>query len=129
MNRPDHEVAAKIVEQLNRGVDRIDPGTRGRLAAARKVAMSRYREQPEPAWGFAWALNAIGPRGGQRPHAGRYLVAAAALVVVLIGFGYWQTMTSGNDVSDVDVNLLTDELPINAYLDKGFDSWLKRASR
>jgi hypothetical protein len=27
------------------------------------------------------------------------------------------------------VNLLTDDLPINAYLDQGFDSWLKRAPR
>jgi hypothetical protein len=129
MNRPDHEVAAKIVEQLDHGADRLDPRTRERLAAARMVAMSRYREQPEPAWGLAWAMNAMGQRHGQRPHGGRYLVAAAALVVVLIGFGYWQTLTQGNDVSDVDVNLLTDELPINAYLDKGFDSWLKRASR
>ena len=91
--------------------------------------MSRYREQPEPAWGLTWAMNAIGQRGGQRPHGGRYLVAVATLVLALIGFGYWQTMTGNNDFSDVDVNLLTDELPINAYLDNGFDSWLKRASR
>jgi len=25
--------------------------------------------------------------------------------------------------------LLTDELPLNAYLDRGFDSWLKRSAR
>jgi hypothetical protein len=131
MNRPDHEVAAKeVVKYLNQGVERLDSGTRERLAAARKIAMSRYREQPAPVWGLAWAMNAIGPHGGQRPHGGRYLVAVATLVLVLIGFGYWQTMTmTGNDFSDVDVSLLTDELPINAYLDNGFDSWLKRASR
>ncbi len=128
MNRPDHEVAAKIVEHLDHGAERLDPGTRERLAAARKLAMSRYRERPEPAWGFAWAMNAIGQRGEQRTHATRYL-AVVTLFLVLIGFGYWQTMAPGNDFSDVDVNLLTDELPINAYLDNGFDSWLKRASR
>ena len=129
MNRPDHEVAAKVVEQLDRSVERLDAGTRERLTAARQVAMSRYRERPEPAWGLAWAMNAIGQRGGQRAHGSRYLVAIAGLVLVLIGFGYWQTMTPGNDISEIDVGLLTDELPINAYLDKGFDSWLKRASR
>jgi hypothetical protein len=32
-------------------------------------------------------------------------------------------------LAEVDAGLLTDELPINAYLDKGFDSWLKRSSR
>ena len=130
MNRPDHEVAAKIVEQLERGVERLDTGTRERLAAARQAALSRYSERPEPVWGFAWALSAIGLRGSQHAPGTRY-VAIAALVLVLIGFGYWQTMMpgNGNDISEVDVSLLTDELPINAYLDKGFDSWLKRASR
>jgi len=126
MNRPDHEVAAKIVEHLERGAQRLDSGTLERLAAARRKAMSRYPARREPAWGFAWALSAIGQRGGQR-HGAYYLAAAGALVVALIGgFGYWQA-TAGNDFSDVDVKLLTDELPINAYLDTGFDSWLKRS--
>ena len=29
----------------------------------------------------------------------------------------------------VDENLLTDELPINAYLDNNFEAWLKRSSQ
>jgi hypothetical protein len=32
-------------------------------------------------------------------------------------------------LADLDVRLLTDDLPIDAYLDKGFDSWLNRQSR
>ena len=39
MNRPDDELAGKIVEQLDRGVECLDPATRERLAAARKVAL------------------------------------------------------------------------------------------
>jgi uncharacterized protein DUF3619 len=66
--------------------------------------------------------------GGQRPHGTRYLVAGAALVLGLIGFAYWQTLTP-NDFSEIDINLLTDDLPLNTYLDKGFDTWLKRAPR
>ncbi len=128
MNRPDDELAGKIVKQLDRGVERLDPATRERLAAARKVALSHYRERPEPVFGLAWAVTAISHVGGQRPHRARYLVAVAALVLGLIGVAYWQTMTP-NDFSEIDVNLLTDDLPVNAYLDKGFDSWLKRASR
>ena len=127
MNRPDDELAGKIVQQLDRGVERLDPAVRERLAAARKVALSHYRERPEPVFGLAWAVNAISHKGGQRPHRGRYLVAAAALVLGLIGVAYWQT-TTPNDFSEIDVNLLTDDLPLNAYLDRGFDSWLKRVS-
>ena len=128
MNRPDDELAGKIVHQLDRGVERIDAATRERLATAREAALSHYRERPEPVFGLAWAVNAITHRDGHRPHGARYLVAVAALVLGLIGFAYWQTMTP-NDFSEIDVNLLTDDLPLNAYLDRGFDSWLKRAPR
>jgi hypothetical protein len=129
MNRPDDEVAAKIVQRLDYGVESLDAGTRERLAAARKVALSHYRERPEPVFSFAWAMNALSQRGGsQRMQGARYLIAVATLVLGLIGFAYWQTLQP-NDFSDIDVRLLTDDLPIDAYLDRGFDSWLKRSSR
>lgn len=125
MSRPDDELAVKIVQQLDRGVERLDPVTRKRLAAARKVALSHYRGRPETVLGLAWAMNAISPKDGQRPHGARYLVAVTALILGLIGVAYWQTMTP-NDFSEIDIKLLTDDLPLNAYLDRGFDSWLKR---
>lgn len=125
MSRPDDELAVKIVEQLDRGIKHLDPVTRERLTAARRIALSHYRGQPEPVTGLAWAMNTISHMGGERRHGARYLVAAAALVLALIGVTYWQTMAP-NDFSDIDVNLLTDDLPISAYLDRGFDSWLKR---
>jgi hypothetical protein len=56
------------------------------------------------------------------------MIAVAALVVGMIGFAYWQSF-GPNDYADIDISLLTDDLPINAYLDTGFDSWLKRAPR
>ena len=55
MDRPDDELARKIVQQLDRGVERLNPATRERLAAARKVALSHYRERPETLWDLAWA--------------------------------------------------------------------------
>jgi hypothetical protein len=127
MNRPDHEVAAKVVEYLNRAADELDSGTRERLATAREKALSRYRERAQPAWLPAWAP--VGWRRGQRAHGGLYLTGVAALVIGLAGLTYWHTMPPPNDFSEVDLKLLTDDLPINAYLDSSFDSWLKRASR
>jgi hypothetical protein len=32
------------------------------------------------------------------------------------------------DIGELDAQLLTGELPIDAFLDKDFDSWLKSAS-
>ena len=126
MNRPDDELAGKIAGHLDYGVERLDPVIRERLANARQAALARYRAQPEPV--FAWAAAAVSGRGGQRTQGARYLIAVAALLVGLTGVVYWQTR-GPNDFADIDVNLLTDDLPINAYLDQGFDSWLKRAPR
>jgi|SRR5687767_6984556 hypothetical protein len=129
MNRPDDELARRVVKALDRGVESLDAGTRERLAAARRLALSRHREAPEPVWGLAWALNAISSRGTHRQSSTRYLLAACAFVLAISGVAYWQATAPTPDFAEIDVNLLTDELPINAYLDSDFDSWLKRSPR
>jgi hypothetical protein len=129
MNRPDDELARRVVKALDRGAESLDAGTRERLATARRLALSRHRERPEPVWGLAWAVNAISSRGTHRQHGTRYWLAACAFVLAIAGFAYWQATAPNGDFAEIDVNLLTDDLPINAYLDSGFDSWLKRSSR
>src|SRR5262245_22750865 len=129
MSTPDDDLARKVVGALDRSVERLDLAARERLAAARRLALSRHREQTEPVWSFAWAMNAASPRNAYRQYGARYLLVAAAFVLAISGFAYWQTTTPVTDFAEIDVNLLTDDLPINAYLDSGFDSWLKRSSR
>ena len=130
MNRPDDEFAHRIVRALGRGVESLDAATRERLAAARRLALSRHHEKPEPVWGLAWAMNAISARGGtHRQYSTRYLLAACAFVLAISGYAYWQATAPTPDFAEIDVNLLTDDLPINAYLDSDFDSWLKRSPR
>jgi hypothetical protein len=129
MNRPEHELARALVQYLDDGVDQLEPRVREQLAAARRNALSRYHEQPAPVLGLAWAGSAAVWLTEHGFHSARLLVAAAALVVATAGVLYWQSTGPVNGLADIDVYLLTDELPINAYLDKGFDSWLKRSSR
>ena len=130
MNQPDHELAQKVASFLNEGARNLDPATEARLLAARKVALSRYQGAVEPAWTRAWATQAIGRMTENRLPALQMLIAGAALVTATIGVVYWQNYNAqANELAEVDAGLLTDELPINAYLDKGFDSWLKRSSR
>jgi hypothetical protein len=129
MNRPEHELAREIVQYLEDGVDRLEPRVRERLAAARRNALSRYREQPAPVFGLAWAGHAAVWLTEHTFRGTRLLIAAAALAALTVGLVYWQSPAPTNGLADIDVYLLTDELPINAYLDKGFDSWLKRSSR
>jgi hypothetical protein len=128
MNQPDDELARKLVHYLDDGVDRLEPRVRERLAAARRNALSHYRE-PAPVFGLAWAGHAVARLTGRRSHSGSLLIAATALVLAMAGVLYWQSTRPTNGIAEIDLYLLTDELPINAYLDKGFDSWLKRSSR
>jgi hypothetical protein len=126
MNQPEHEFANAIIRHLDYGVAQLDAGTRERLAGARAIALARYREQPA---GPVWLGSALALVGGPRWMGARQLAAISALVLALVGVAYWQSTAPLNELAELDTGLLTDELPVNAYLDKGFDSWLKRSSR
>jgi hypothetical protein len=40
-------------------------------------------------------------------------------------FQNWQIAQQTRDLEETDAALLTSELPIEAYLDRGFQNWLK----
>ena len=48
-------------------------------------------------------------------------------VLALVGIHYWQQTPTAEELEEIDTALLTSDLPINAYLDKSFDTWLKRS--
>lgn len=128
--QPEQEqrLARKLVERLDGGLAQIEAGTRERLGAARRAALARYREAPAPVFG----LRLAGPVGdflGQHVFGTSVTAAVTALVIATAGVVYWQSVAPNGDSAEVEIGLLTDELPINAYLDKGFDSWLKRSPR
>jgi hypothetical protein len=119
MNQPEHEFAAGIIRHLDYGVERLDAGTVARLAAARARALDRYGQPARVGPGLL----------GLRWSNVRQLAAISTIVLALVGIAYWQSTAPVNELAEIDSFLLTDELPPSAYLDKGFDSWLKRSSR
>jgi len=130
MNQPEQQLARKIVRHLDAGLSRLDADTAAKLLAARKVALARYQEQRAPAGIWVRAGNAAARLTERPAHGLRYVIGAAALTLALVGLTYWHSGRSqAPEVAEIDAGILTDELPINAYLDKGFDSWLKRSSR
>jgi hypothetical protein len=125
MNQQD-ELAARIARLLDDGTAQIGPGQRERLSEARRLALSRRQSRRElvPAWAGGFS------EFTERSLLGvRYVIPVAALVLGLLGVVYVNTGTVSTDMADIDAALLTDELPINAFLDQGFDSWLKRSLR
>jgi uncharacterized protein DUF3619 len=124
VSQQELELVQKIVEHLDDGLNQLEAGTRERLVAARRAALARYQEAPALAW--------AGPAGRfmqQHLFGTRLAAVVTALVIATAGVVYWQSVAPNGDLADVEIGLLTDELPINAYLDKGFDSWLKRSPR
>jgi hypothetical protein len=49
----------------------------------------------------------------------------AVLVFGLIGIAQWQQDSRINDIAELDVALLTDDVPPDAYADSGFLGFLK----
>jgi hypothetical protein len=128
MNTPsDHELALKIARVLDQGVNELDSPLARKLLDARKEALAHYKEQHAPAWAPAWAGAAAARVSEPHRYNFRMLAATVAFIAALVCALAWQSFTQGgSEIADVDAGLLTDDLPINAYLDRGFDSWLKR---
>jgi hypothetical protein len=72
-----------------------------------------------------WADNVLG-NGGWGSVSARVLLPAAALIVALAGIYSWQEKQRLAEIVEIDAQLLTDDLPIDAYLDRGFQNWLKK---
>ena len=127
MNQQD-ELARRIVKLLDESAENIGPAQRERLSTARQAALARHRSAPVAAWAPVWA-GTISRFTEHRAFGVRYVIPIAALVLGLASVVYVHSNGTSSDIAEIDAGLLTDELPINAYLDKGFDSWLKRSPR
>jgi hypothetical protein len=117
----EQELGRKVARALEAGLENIPARQRYRLELARAAALARAQDQ---------ALPLDAPQGSALAGVGRRLLAPAlALVLLLAGVLYWQQaqrfqQPSYGDSADVDTQLLTDELPVTAYLDRGFEIWL-----
>ena len=114
----------QIKQQLDQALD-LDAATLSRLKVARQQALVRQRVS-EPVFVLAWADALVGRLSGN-PASASIVLAGAALILALVGIQYWQRAPSVEELAEIDAALLTSDLPINAYLDNSFDTWLKRS--
>ena len=113
----------RIRQVLNQGLS-LDKKVAGRLRAAREQALARQRPEPAPA--LAWADNLLGNLGGWSGVSLRLLAPVLALGIGMATIYTWQQNQRAAEVEEIDAQLLTDDLPIDAYLDRGFQNWLKK---
>jgi hypothetical protein len=131
MTTPDHNFAKKLTGYLDAGAADLKAGTAYRLQKARAAALARLAE-PQGARASASRLApAFAGSGGSGPAGGKSLWTSARLwlgiaIIVAAGFGYlqWQYYQQVNDIVELDAQILSSDLPIDAYLDQGFRNWL-----
>jgi hypothetical protein len=121
MNEP--HFANQVKQILNQG--NLEADTLRRLQEAREQALKHQRvSRPVP--GLAWADGLITNFGGFTGFSFRLVLPVAVLVGGLLAISHWQQNLRVAEVEEIDALLLTDDLPLDAYLDKGFEAWLKK---
>ncbi|MFZ6844322.1 DUF3619 family protein [Undibacterium sp. RuTC16W] len=128
----DLDFAYKVRHALNESAERLPAPTLDRLANARKIAMSR-KKQSSPSAVLAFGGVLAGAHGfsfgGPNSWLGKLGVALPMLVLIvgLMGIYEYEQQRRISDLADIDVAVLADELPPDAYLDTGFSAYLNKA--
>jgi uncharacterized protein DUF3619 len=123
----EREIAKKITGYLDRGTSELRAGAAYKLQLARQEALSRLSE-PKRAPELVLAGAGGGTLGGRRVFAdARIWVGVLLIVGGVLSYQYWQSVQQARDIEEIDAAILTSELPIEAYLDRGFQAWLKRS--
>ena len=132
MNTDDLNFAYKVRHALNEKLDNLPPSTTDRLASARKAALSRKKahvvvRQVQPVLAgaagqffstpFAW-MSRVG-----------VAVPLLALVIGLAGVYQYEENQRIADIAELDAAVLSDELPLTAYLDHGFNAYLEQTGQ
>jgi hypothetical protein len=132
MNTDDINLAYKLRHALNENLESLPASTTERLAAARKLALSRKkadapagarRKARFPSFDVDFHLSGMG--------LGRLGVAIPllALVVGLGGLYQYEQQQRIDELAELDAAMLADELPLTAYLDHGFNAYVESQQR
>jgi len=125
----ESELARKLTHYLDRGVAELRSGTLYRLQQARATAMAGVALSPATGAQLATdgTRSVSGGRFGTWQSPLRWL--GVVLLVGAFGFGFqqWKAVQQVREFEELDLHLLASDLPIDAYLDRGFQNWLRTA--
>ncbi|WP_028226241.1 DUF3619 family protein [Paraburkholderia ferrariae] len=129
----------EFVRELRRALDEsaasLPASATDRLATARRSALARKKAEPVlvrvpslAAAGLPGTLAA--PAAPRRRSPLKRLALAwplAALVAGLFAIAYFEDQQHTAELADIDAAMLSDDLPLTAYLDHGFNAYLSRS--
>jgi hypothetical protein len=120
----ERDFAHKVRHFLNLGTERIERKTADRLFHGRQNALAHQRVSAAQL-----GLAGVGgiDLGSILPYA-RAIAALIGLSLAVVAADYWNSYQQALEYEEIDSALLADDLPINAYLDRGFHAWLDQHS-
>ncbi len=131
MTKENDEFARKLTGYLDRGSAELKAGTAYRLQLARAEALARLAD-PKRQTAAQAPLALAGAGTGTLGGGGSGLrmnvkLGIGILLIVVAAFGYqqWQAYQQLKDLEETDAAILSSDLPIDAYLDQGFQNWLR----
>ena len=116
----------KIRQHLNRGLQDIPASTADRLAYAREQALLRQKQTVYQSV-LATVGNFVHIDLDNLPL--RQFVLGSTLVAALVLSTFWMADKRVDELGAIDSALLANDMPVNAFADKGFNAWLKRSSQ
>jgi hypothetical protein len=131
MTHDDLDFAKKITAYLDRGAAELKAGTAYKLQLARVAALARLadpKQATRPQLALAGAGNWTAGGGNGIRIGVRHWVAILVVILAVFGAQQWQAYQQLRDIEETDAAILSSDLPIDAYLDRGFQNWLKRVS-
>jgi hypothetical protein len=130
MNTDDINLAYKVRHALNENLDNLPASTTERLASARALAMARKKAhapvQQAARLGLFNVRALFSPAGLGRLSVALPLLALAA---GLAGVYQYEQQQHIAELAALDAAVLSDELPLTAYLDHGFNAYLASQQR
>ena len=112
---------------LRQGTQSLPAGIKDRLYAARLKALSVKKPEKVRIEQHILATSSGNWSSGSRSFWDNvgWVAPLVVLVFGLIGIAQWQQDSRINDIAELDVALLTDDVPPDAYADSGFLGFLK----
>lgn len=127
LEQVEEDFAKRVAYLLNAQCQNLNKDIQERLQEARALAVGHVKTEPlfvaqlqmnnrgyristwnKPIWSFT-----------------SWLVPAVIVVLGLIGIAEWQEDLRIKDIANVDIALLTDDVPPDAFIDNGFMAYLK----
>ncbi len=134
MTMNESQFTAKIKGYLDDSSAGLKAGTAYRLQQARAEALARLAEPQHAAeLTFAGTHGGVGTlrHSAPGPRSHRFWTSwklwAGILVIVAASAAYqqWHSAQQIRELEETDAAILSSDLPIDAYLDRGFNNWLR----